>query len=298
MSVSVVGSLHLDIIVAAARLPHRDETLMGSTWHYKCGGKGGNQAVAAARFGAATSFGGQVGQDDFGDRLINNLKAAGVDTVCVETHASLGSGMSVAITEARGEYGAVVVSGANLAIVATGLEQRWASIFKAPVLMLQNEVAETINLAAARAAKANGSRILLNAAPARAMSEALLDLVDILVVNRVEAQMLSGSADMEKALEALHSPSRDVILTRGAESLLARTWTGSGFSLPSHKVKLVSSHGAGDCFCGALAARLAAGDGLQDACRFANAAAALLVSLPDSERDQLGSDAVWALLAG
>ena len=298
MSVSVIGSLHLDIMVAAPRLPQRDETLMGTSWHYKCGGKGGNQAVAAAQFGAATAFGGQVGKDDFGDRLIANLQAAGVNTDCVETNAGLGSGMSVAITEAQGEYGAVVVSGANLAIETADIERRWAKLFRAPVLMLQNEIAETVNIAAARAAKANGARIVLNAAPARDMSDALLSLVDVLVVNRVEAQMLSGSADPEAAVTALHGPSRDVILTRGAEGLLARTRTGAGFSIPSHAVKLVSSHGAGDCFCGALAARLAAGDGLQDACRFANAAAALLVALPDAQRDQLASDAVWSLLSG
>ena len=126
IEVAVVGSLHLDIVVAAPRLPARDETLMGSAWHFKCGGKGGNQAVAAARFGSPTGFGGQVGDDDFGRRLTANLAAAGVDIAHVGVDPARGSGMSVAITEAAGEYGAVVVSGANLTIDAAAIAARAA----------------------------------------------------------------------------------------------------------------------------------------------------------------------------
>jgi ribokinase len=100
--VAVAGSLHLDIMVAAPRLPARDETLMGKAWHMKCGGKGGNQAVAAARFGASTAMGGQTGADDFGARLRANLEAAGVDITHLDTDPAAGSGMSVAITEAAG----------------------------------------------------------------------------------------------------------------------------------------------------------------------------------------------------
>lgn len=282
IDVAVVGSLHLDIMVAAPRLPGRDETLIGSAWHYKCGGKGGNQAVAAARHGARTAFGGQTGQDDFGERLRANLVAAGVDIAHVGIDPTQGSGMSVAISEAGGEYGAVVVSGANLTIDAARVAQDWAPLFTARVLLLQNEIPEAVSLAAAQAARAQGARIVLNAAPARKMSDAFLALVDVLVVNRVEAAMLSGEDDMARALAALHSATRDVVLTRGGDGLMLMTRDGKRSDIPALPVRLISSHGAGDCFCGALAARLAAGDGIEAACHFATEAAGKFVSTPQA----------------
>jgi len=278
IDVAVVGSLHLDIMVASPRLPMRDETLMGSSWHYKCGGKGGNQAVAAARFGAKTAFGGQTGQDDFGGKLRAHLAAAGVDVTHVDTDTGTGSGMSVAITEKAGEYGAVVVSGANLTIDADEIATRWESLWQAKVLLLQNEIPEAVNLAAARKARANGARIILNAAPAREMSPLFLSTIDVLVVNRVEARMLTGTEDPSKALPALHTSRRDVVLTRGADGLSLMTRDGARADIPALPVKVVSTHGAGDCFCGALAARLAAGDDLEFACRFASAAAGRFVA--------------------
>jgi ribokinase len=296
IEVAVVGSLHLDIVVAAPRLPARDETLIGSGWHTKCGGKGGNQAVAAARFGAHTLFGGQTGTDDFGDRLRANLVAAGVDLTHVRSDPGQGSGMSVAITEAAGEYGAVVVSGANLTIDAAAITTGWARLWEAKLLLLQNEVPEAVNLAAARAAKAAGARIIFNAAPARGMAGEMLDLTDVLVVNRVEARMLTGEDDPARALRALHAPTRDVVLTRGGDGLMAMARDGARFDVPALPVKLLSSHGAGDCFCGALAARLAKGDALEAACRFASAAAGLFVSTPEERHAELDSKTVETML--
>ena len=292
IDVAVVGSLHLDIMVAAPRLPALDETLIGTSWGYKCGGKGGNQAVAAARFGARTAFGGQTGADDFGDRLRRNLSAAGVDISCVGIDPAHGSGMSVAITESHGEYGAVVVSGANLGIDAGRIAHDWGALWECRVMLLQNEIPEAVSLTAAREARKRGARVVLNAAPARPASRHFLDLVDVLVVNRVEAAMLSGCSDPHEALESLRSPHRDVILTRGGDGVSLLRRDGVALDLPALTVKLVSSHGAGDCFCGALAARLAAGEGLEQACRYAVAAAGLFVSLPEEERAALSHDAV------
>ena len=278
IDVAVVGSLHLDIMVAAPRLPVRDETLLGSSWYYKFGGKGGNQAVAAARFGARTAFGGQTGKDDFGDRLRSNLAVSGVDISHVDVDPGHGTGMSVAISETDGEYGAVVVSGANLTINAQDIATRWESLWHAKVLLLQNEIPEIVSRTAARHARENGARVILNAAPAREMSQGFLNLVDVLVVNRVEARMLAGSEDPDRVFAALHSPKRDVVLTRGGEGLILMTRQGIRVDVPALPVKLLSSHGAGDCFCGALAARLAMGDEIEFACRFASAAAARFVS--------------------
>jgi ribokinase len=292
IDVAVVGSLHLDIMVDAPRLPGRDETLMGRSWHSKCGGKGGNQAVAAARFGARTAFGGKIGRDDFGARLRANLAANGVDTACVDDDERLGSGMSVAITDAGGEYGAVVVSGANRTIDASAIADRWAPLWTCKLLLLQNEIPEDVNLVAARAARRNGARILLNAAPARALPKELLDLLDILIVNRVEAAMLSGKEDAHAALAVLHRPGLAVVVTLGAEGLLVKARDGAVQAMAARKVDTVSSHGAGDLFCGALAARLTGGDDFMTSLAFARSAAALFVSTPYERQRAIDTAAV------
>jgi ribokinase len=294
IDVAVVGSLHLDIMVAAPRLPALDETLIGSTWGTKCGGKGGNQAVAAARFGARVAFGGQTGADDFGEKLRRNLVDAGVDTSCIGIDSSHGSGMSVAITERGGEYGAVVVSGANLTIDAAAIENQWRALWSCKVMLLQNEIAEPVSVSAAKLAEANGAVVILNAAPARASGTTLLNLVDVLIVNRVEAAMLVGTDDIVKALRTLHTPRRDVILTKGAEGLSVMLRDGTISDIPALDVRMTSSHGAGDCFCGALAARLASGDDLLLACHYARTAAGLFVSLPEAQQSLLDHGMVAA----
>lgn len=302
LDVAVVGSLHLDIMIEAPRLPQSDETVVGRAWGFKCGGKGGNQAVAAARLGARTGMGGRIGADDFGGRLRANLKAAGVDERWVEVDPQAGSGMSVAILEERGDYGAVIVSGANLRIDPECMAKGWADLWIAPVVLLQNEIPEPVNLAAARAARACGARIVLNAAPARPLSFELADFVDVLVVNRVEAGALAGRAvssvgEAIGAAKALQRAGQDLIVTLGAGGLIVVPTDGAMQHLPALPVAVVSTHGAGDCFCGALAARLAHGENLLDSCRFAATAAALLVSLPEAERGTLNEGAVRAALA-
>lgn len=300
--VAVVGSLHLDILVEAPRLPQSDETLAGKSWSQKCGGKGGNQAVAAARFGAKVGMGGRVGGDEFGRRLRDNLRAACVDDTCVGIDPVAGSGMSVAILEASGEYGAVIVSGANLAIDAPAIDREWASLWRSSVLLLQNEVPEAVNLAAATAGRAHGCRMILNAAPARAMSSALLGLVDVLIVNRVEAAALTNRsiadrAEAEAAARSLHRPGLAVIVTLGADGYVLLTGSGAATSQPAFPAPVRSSHGAGDCFCGALAARLALGESLETACQFASAAAALHVSASAEIQNRLTDRDVSAALA-
>ena len=297
--VAIVGSLHLDILVEAPRLPSSDETLAGKSWTQKCGGKGGNQAVAAARFGARAAMGGRVGDDDFGRRLRENLRAAGVDDACVATDATSGSGMSVAILEASGEYGAVIVSGANLAIDPAAITRGWAALWHSAVLLLQNEVPEAVNRAAAQPARQQGRRAILTAAPAPPPAPAPPDVVDILVVNRVEAAVLSGlpvgtRAETEAAARALQHPGRDLIITMGREGLLLADRAGTLLHQPAFPARQLSSHGAGDCFCGALAARLALGEHLERACEFARMAAALYVAATPVEQAALNARQVLA----
>ena len=148
------------------------------------------------------------------------------------------------------------------------------------------------DLAAAWAAKLQGAMIVLNAAPARHASKEFLDLVDVLVVNRVEAAMLSGSDDIDAALKALHRPTRDVVLTQGGEGVSVIARSGQVSKLSALAVKLVSSHGAGDCFCGALAARLAAYDGLTDACAYARTAAGIFVAMAEERKHEISDQMV------
>lgn len=297
--VSVVGSLHFDIMVQAPYLPRTGETLIGDAWWWKPGGKGGNQAMAAARHGARVEMIGCLGDDGFGARLRERLVAAGVGIDGVHTVAQ-GSGMSVAIQQAGGDYAAIVVSGANRDIDGEQVTRSAEIIGDSQVLVLQNEVPPVANVAAARLARATGTTVVLNAAPARSLDD-LVGLVDILVVNAIEAEML-GAGEVEgleagaEAALALRGLAPNVIVTLGAAGLAAASGRGT-WTIPAHDVPRAESHAAGDTFVGALAARLAHGDELDTALRYANAAAALHVSTPEDTRDRIAPDDVRRLLA-
>lgn len=288
--VTVFGSLHYDIMVDAPDRPRKGETVTGHAWHPKCGGKGGNQAVSAARAGVSAAMIGAVGDDDFGRALLANLDRAGVDRRFVRVASGTGSGMSVAIFDAGGDYGAVIVSGSNLTLGEADVTAASDVIARTAVLLLQNEVPEAANIAAARAVKAKGGRVVFNAAPARKLSDDFLALVDILVVNAIEAEFLAGVAVVETLDGAAQAARRLVdlcpvaIVTAGGEGVACCERTGAAFALPAVPVKLVSTHGAGDEFVGALAAGLAGGDAMRAAVTAANAASALLVSTPEAER--------------
>ncbi len=276
--VLTVGSLHYDIMVEADHLPRKDETAIGSRWFPKFGGKGGNQAVAAAKAGATSRMVGAVGDDDFGRFLRENLTRGRVDDRFIAIIPGVGSGMSVAIQDAEGDYAATIVSGANLHLPALALSDDavWEGV---KVLILQNEVPEGINLAAAAEARKRGIPTLLNAAPFRELGAEFRRLVDVLVVNAVEAEMmgtapvccLRGAADAAKLLA---DQFETVIVTAGAKGLAAWGAAEERLQLPAEKVEVVSSHGAGDAFIGTLAAGLAAGKDLEQSCRAASVAAA------------------------
>lgn len=280
--VLTVGSLHYDIMVEANHLPRKDETAVGSRWYPKFGGKGGNQAVAVARAGVASRMFGALGDDGFGQFMRNALRAGGVQDDFVATLPDVGSGMSVAILDGQGDYAATIVSGANLHNDLAALTDAalWQDV---GLLILQNEVPEAVNIEAAKQARQRGIRTLLNAAPARDLSAAMVGRVDILVANAVEAEMMGADPihDLHSAADAakhLATKFATVIVTAGSQGLAAYTAEGQSFALPAEKVKTVSSHGAGDAFIGALCAALLGGAGLRDAAQAASYAAALHVS--------------------
>lgn len=291
--VLVAGSLHYDVVVTADRLPDIDETLPGRSVDYLCGGKGGNQAIAAALHGAPTAMVGRIGDDAYGKALLDNLDRAGVDRSRVAVSTGVNSGMSVAMVTSEGDYGAVIVSAANLAIDAADIEIPGTI----EVVLLQNEVPEAVNAALAGKARAIGAKVVLNAAPARPFETALRSNLDLLIVNRVEAAMLCDrsietAADAILAAGSLAADNRDAIVTLGGEGAVLALADEEPRYLPALPVEVQSTHGAGDAFAGALAARLAHGADLHAAVDYAQVAAALHVSCMPDERKSITPERV------
>ncbi|ESX97424.1 ribokinase [Mesorhizobium sp. LNJC405B00] len=288
--VTVFGSLHYDIMVDAPDRPRKGETVTGHAWQPKCGGKGGNQAVSAARAGVRAAMIGAVGDDDFGTALLANLDRAGVDRRFVRVAAGAGSGISVAIFDSDGDYGAVIVSGSNLTLGSDDIAAAGEVVVQTAVLLLQNEVPDAANIAAARAVRASGGRVVLNAAPARTLSAELTALIDIVIVNAIEAEFLAGVPVVDTLAGATEAARRlidtypSAIVTAGGEGVAYCDRIGAAFALAAIPVKVVSTHGAGDEFVGAFAAGLARGHPVEAAIATANAAAASLVATPEGER--------------
>lgn len=283
--VLVVGALHYDIVVNAPHMPARDETVMGGNVAYVCGGKGGNQAVAASRHGAPTMMAGRVGDDRSAEELLTNLQRAGVDTAQVQRAENAASGMSVAIVDAAGDYGAVVVSAVNQDIRTDDI----VVAEDVAVLLLQNEISEAVNIHVAALGRKRDAKVVLNAAPMRALPDRLLDRVDVLVLNRIEAGSYFDCAleDIPAVLECAakrRGGPHQLVVTLGAQGFVNHEFGSAPRHFPVPAVEVVSSHGAGDCFVGAFAARLAAGAEPTDALVYAGAAASRHVSTPVKHR--------------
>ena len=276
MSLLVAGSLHLDVVLRAPHFPGLDETVSGSSVDYVFGGKGGNQAVSAARMGAEVHFAGRTGSDLFGDMIRETLDSSGVGLSQLQ-HEDGPSGMSAAIVDSNGEYGAVIVSAANLNIVAHEVDVPEGT----SLVILQNEIPCEVNLEVALKAKAIGAKVWLNAAPARKISNDLVEAVDLLIVNKVEAEFYAHAGFAVNLLKTL---GEDGVSYKGVQY--------SGFP-----VDAVSTHGAGDMFVGALGSQVVYGTNMVDAIKFAQAAAALHVSSQLDKRTKLNNQAVTAFLA-
>jgi len=276
--VIVLGSLHYDVMIEAPHRPATGETVTGQRWYPKFGGKGGNQAVACKQHGAEVRFVSATGSDNFADYLHERLSQAGISSEYVARLDSTGSGMSVAIQDSAGDYGAVIVSGANLIIPAKTLDNNslWSG---SSLLLLQNEVPEELNLIAATHARQRRIPVCLNAAPFRETSAELSDLIDILVVNAVEAQALGACVvdSLDTAAQAANTLTArypTVIVTAGGDGVAMVSAGGQRFKLPAQQIDVVSTHGAGDVFTGTLCAELVAGTDLNDAVKAASDKAA------------------------
>ncbi|GAB4102198.1 ribokinase [Micromonospora taraxaci] len=271
--VAVVGSANMDLVAMAPALPRLGETMLGTDFMMVPGGKGANQAVAAARAGASCSFLGAIGSDAFGVTLKARIAAAGVDTSHLRVVYGT-SGVALVMVNAQGENAIMVTPGANDALVGL-TEDELATVCAADVLVAQLEIPVSTVTAAAVAARAAGTRVILNAAPARELPPELLASVDLLVVNEGEARTLAGRGREEP--RALLDLTPRAVLTLGGEGAWYVDRDGAEVHVPAVRVDVVDSTAAGDAFTAALAVGWGEGRDLVDAVRWASAAGAACV---------------------
>jgi ribokinase len=248
----VVGSVNRDLVVTSETLPGPGETVLGSGHIETAGGKGANQAVAAARLGASVSFVGRVGDDDAGRMLAAAFEADGVDIENLSMSEEAPTGLAVITVDESGENTIVVSPGANGLVGVGDVSDAGAVLRSAAVTLLQLEIPlGTV----AEAAQTAGGAVILNAAPAQPLPEDLLAAVNVLVVNQSELEALAGSQDPDSAQRL---PVPVTVVTLGAEGA-ALVAGGSVTRFPAPRVDVVDTTGAGDAFCGALAAGIDAG---------------------------------------
>jgi ribokinase len=281
-AVTVVGSINQDMVARVPRLPGPGETVLGHDLVMVPGGKGLNQAVAAARAGAMTSFIGMVGDDSAGQHLLAVLDEEGVDTRGVATVGALTGRALISVAD-DGENHIVVVPGANAAVSVAHVDRHHAPVERARVVLAQLEIPLVAVEAALRRARAAGVTTILNATPPLPLDAELLRLVDVLVVNEHEAAALAGgsvstSADASDAGRALRATGCGVVVvTLGSEGAVLVS-EGGVVHRPAIRVEVIDTTAAGDAFAGTFAARLAAGADAGDALRWAVAAGALAVT--------------------
>lgn len=282
-AVAVIGSLNMDLRVQTPRLPAPGETLLGTGFSTDSGGKGANQAVAAARMGAAVAMLGRAGRDAHGATLTQALQADGIDTSAVGQDTGAPTGTAIIVLMPDGENSIIVIPGANHRYTPAQVADSATVLRHAKVAVAQLECPLDTVRAALTLAHGAGVCTVLNAAPAQPLDDALLAAVDWLVVNEIEAAMLTGlptdtPAQIEAAAHALRQrgPSQ-VVVTLGSAGLL-HVGPDGALALPAPRVTAVDTTGAGDTFVGALAAGLADGWPIPAALTRAQVAAALAVT--------------------
>jgi ribokinase len=271
----VVGSINMDLVVRVPHTPNPGETILGEKFETFPGGKGANQAVAASRMGGEVALVGRVGNDDFGDRLIQGLVENQIKTTFIIKDSKAPTGIAMITVAADGENMIVVASGANSEVSAEDVNNTRELMREADLLLVQLEcpletVSEAIDLA-----KAYEVPVVLNPAPAQPLSKALLEKVDYLTPNETELTLLSGEKDIESGINKLRRMGvRNLVLTMGANG--ARVVTDEvDQHTPAYEITAVDTTAAGDAFNGALAVVLAEGKPLLEAVRWGVAAGSL-----------------------
>jgi ribokinase len=301
----VFGSINVDIVMRVPRLPVAGETVLGGTYLVAPGGKGANQACAAARAAGATvhvSMIGLVGDDAWADVALSEMRAAGVDLTGVGLGPG-GTGCASILVDAAGHNAIAVASGANMAVRADAVPE--AALGPDTTLLLQMEVPAAANWTLIRRARARGARIVLNIAPAPEPAGAVpgdcLDAVDVLVMNEVEAAAVRGrpGTPRELASELAARHGLVCVITLGAAGAVAVAASGAfegAWQIGALAITPLDTTGAGDCFAGALAAALGTGQDLPRALRYASVAAGLSCLAPGAQPSLPGREAIEARL--
>lgn len=269
--IAVIGSINMDLTAKAERHPGKGETVSGRELQYIPGGKGANQAVAAARLGGNVAMFGCVGEDAFADRLVENLRCNGVDASHISRISGESSGIAM-ITVAEGDNSIVVIPGANEFVTPGYLEERKSPILEADIIVLQNEIPmESVEYAAA-IGRETGKVVIYNPAPVVPLPQRILENISYIIPNEHEVSLLfPGNNDLDSLLE---KQGGKLIVTLGAEG--AAAWAdGHILRIPTRPARVVDTTGAGDTFNGAFAFGLASGYSVEEALRFANVAASL-----------------------
>jgi len=297
IDIAVVGSLNYDLTIVADRLPAPGETVLGTHHYSGNGGKGANQAMAAARLGAGVAMFGLVGNDQHGQALVDGLNSEGIDTSGVGVDSNSQTGLAVITVDKQAENSIVVSPGANSRFNASRLEDHQTTIAKAKVLLTQLEVPPAT---VSRAAEVCKGIVCLNPAPAQTIAVDLFDQVDVLIPNRSELGLLAGiseptSLDQTVKAVSLLPFAGAVVVTLGSEGALSIE-NGTPTFVAAHDVEAVDPTGAGDAFCGALAHALSLGSDLTESTRRANAAGAIATTRPGAQSSMPTAEEVEVLL--
>ncbi|MBL0511996.1 ribokinase [Aeromonas media] len=279
----VLGSVNADHVLRVPHFPRPGETLTGHSYQVVPGGKGANQAVAAARLGAAVSFIARIGDDAIGRQMKAGFAADGIEVSAVEQDEHLPTGIAIIYVSDEGENSIGLSTEANGALDTAMVRRHEALIAGADTLLLQLEVPLESVFEAARLARSHGTRVVLNPAPAQPLSAELLALVDLITPNQTEAELLTGvkvtdEASAAQAAARFHQMGiADVMITLGSQGVYCSNGRQQAL-IPGFRVEAVDTTAAGDTFNGALLAAELAGASFQDAVRFAHGAAALSVT--------------------
>jgi ribokinase len=276
--VLVVGSLNMDLVVNAPRLPQVGETILGGAFATFPGGKGANQAVAAARMGVSVAMIGCVGRDGFGDELRQVLTQDGIDVTHISILDGQATGIALITVDVEGRNTIVVASGANAHLTPRHLLAVPEAFSSSDALVLQLESPLETVREAVRMAKRYNKRVVLNPAPAQALDVEILSQVDYFIPNEREAMQVVAAASLDEAIEKLLALGvRNLLVTLGEDGVMVVT-ANERRNIPALKVKAIDTVAAGDAFVGAFSAGLASGMDTDEAVRLANAAAAISVT--------------------